>query len=136
MLEARLLGQFHIALEGKPVDISSRVDQSLLAYLIINAGTAYRREHLAGLFWPDSQETNAKGYLRHALWRLRRSFNETCPSSPDYLQANKITLVFKSDCPCWVDTELLASETGSDLEDLLAATHVYTGELLPGFYDE
>ena len=136
MLEIRLLGQFHISFDGKPVDISSRNDQSLLAYLILNAGTAFRREHLAGLFWPDSDESNAKSYLRHTLWRLRKAFTEADPSAPDYLQAKKITITFAPGHSYWIDTVVLANEAGTSLEDLLATTQVYAGELLPGFYDE
>ena len=136
MLEIRLLGQFHISFDGKPVDISSRSDQSLLAYLILNAGTAFRREHLAGLFWPDSDESNAKSYLRHTLWRLRKAFTEADPSAPDYLQAKKITITFAPGHSYWIDTVVLADEAGTSLEDLLATTQVYAGELLPGFYDE
>ena len=52
MLEVRLLGKFELQHDGKPVIISSRIAQSLFAYLIINAGTAHRREKLAGMFWP------------------------------------------------------------------------------------
>ena len=60
MLEVRLLGKFEVQLEGKPVEIPSRPAQSLLSYLILNAGVAHRREKLAGLLWPDSDETNAR----------------------------------------------------------------------------
>ena len=36
MLEVMLLGQFQIRIDGKPVDIPSRAEQSLLAYLMLN----------------------------------------------------------------------------------------------------
>jgi DNA-binding SARP family transcriptional activator len=136
MLEVRLLGQFNIRINGEIVDIPSRAEQSLLAYLMLNAGTAFRREHLAGLFWPDSDESNAKGYLRQALWRLRKSFSEAAPSTQDYFQANKISIAFDPSYPYRLDTAVLEEETGGSLEDLLTATQVYAGELLPGFYDE
>ena len=136
MLEVRLLGQFQIRIDGKAVTIPNRNDQSLLSYLVLNAGTAFRREHLAGLLWPDSDETNAKGYLRQALWRLRKSFTEAAPSTPDYFQANKISITFDPSRPYKLDTAVLEEETGSGLEDLLVVTKVYAGELLPGFYDE
>ena len=50
MLELRLLGSFEVSLDGTPVGIPSRPAQSLLAYLALSAGTAHRREKLAGLF--------------------------------------------------------------------------------------
>jgi WD40 repeat protein/serine/threonine protein kinase len=136
MLEVKLLGQFQIRIDGKPVDIPSRAEQSLLAYLVLNTGTAFRREHLAGLFWPDSDEGNAKGYLRQALWRLRKSFTDTASSIPDYFQANKISIAFDPGYPYWLDTAVLEDETADSLEDILGSTQVYSGELLPGFYDE
>jgi DNA-binding SARP family transcriptional activator len=72
MLEVRLLGQFSLKVGDKTVDLPSRPAQSLLAYLLLQAGTAQRREKLAGLFWPDATETNARSNLRHALWRIRK----------------------------------------------------------------
>ncbi len=50
-----------------------RAAQSLLAYLALTAGTAHRREQLAGLLWPDADEATAKGNLRHTLWRMRKA---------------------------------------------------------------
>ena len=67
MLQVRLLGQFKVEVDGMSIDIPSRPAQSLLAYLILSAGTAQRREKLAGLLWPDSSESNARSNLRHAL---------------------------------------------------------------------
>jgi hypothetical protein len=56
MLEVHLLGKFEIKHNKKQLNISSRPAQSLFAYLILSAGTAHRREKLAGMLWPDSLE--------------------------------------------------------------------------------
>ena len=69
MLEVRLLGQFDVRLNGTLVIIPSRPAQSLLAYLMLNPGIQHRREMLAGLFWPDAAEENARRSLRQALWQ-------------------------------------------------------------------
>ena len=66
MLQVRLLGQFDLRLRGAAVALPSRPAQSLLAYLLLNAGTPHRREKLAGLLWPDASESNARSNLRHA----------------------------------------------------------------------
>lgn len=71
MLEVRLLGKFEVRLDGDRIEIPSRPAQTLLAYLILHAGTQQRHEKLAGLLWPDSTESNARRNLRTALWRLR-----------------------------------------------------------------
>jgi DNA-binding SARP family transcriptional activator len=136
MLEVRLLGQFEVRLNGAELKIPSRSVQSLLAYLILHAGTAYRREYLAGLFWPDSVETNAKGYLRQALWQLRNAFAMGQAAAPDYFTADKITLAFNTQLPYWLDAAVLEDEQADGLEDLIKTPQVYKGELLPGFYDE
>ena len=67
-----LLGAFSLRAGKKSLALPSRTAQSLFAYLILNAGTAYRREKLAGQLWPDTREEAARDYLRHALWRIRK----------------------------------------------------------------
>ena len=76
MLEVSLLGQFDVRKDESSILIPSRPAQSLLAYLIMTAGTAHRREKLAGLLWPDSSEDNARINLRQALWRVRKALND------------------------------------------------------------
>ena len=90
MLEIRLLGQFEVRIDGKPIEIPSRPAQSLLAYLILNAKVSHRREKLAGLLWPDSDETNARRNLSQALWRLRKAIGER------YLLADKVSIAFET----------------------------------------
>lgn len=76
MLEIYLLGQFRAVLDGQPVQIPERPAQSLLAYLVLRPGAEHRREKLAGMLWPDSGEPHARSYLRHALWRIRKSVKD------------------------------------------------------------
>jgi len=136
MLEIRLLGTFDLRQAGKPIALSSRPAQSLFAYLVLNAGTAHRREKLAGLLWPDSMEETARDNLRHALWRIRKAL----PSDPsaEYLLTDDLTITFKaSTTDYWLDTaELENLSEKASIAQLLAALQVYQGELLPGFYEE
>jgi DNA-binding SARP family transcriptional activator len=132
MLEVHLLGQFQIQKDQEEVDIPSRPAQSLLAYLMLNVGIAHRREKLAGFFWPDASESNARSNLRHALWRLRKAIGE------EYIQADKITIAFEAESDYWLDVEAFSRENakGGTTEDLLKEVSLYGGELLPGFYDD
>ncbi|MEJ2265528.1 MAG: hypothetical protein P8X95_18965, partial [Anaerolineales bacterium] len=66
-LKFYLLGQFKLQADDLPVEFPSRPAQSLLAYLVLNAGVTHRREKLAGLLWPEATERNARSYLRQAL---------------------------------------------------------------------
>jgi WD40 repeat protein/DNA-binding SARP family transcriptional activator len=134
MLEVWILGQFQVKLNGEVVQIPWRPAQSMLAYLVLTAGTAHRREKLAGLFWPDSAEANARRNLRQALWRLRQALG----ADGDYFLADGLTITFDDSTDFWLDTAVLDQRFSGDpsLDELLNVVTVYKGELLPGFYDE
>ena len=135
MLEVRLLGNFEIRCGKKPVEIASRPAQSLFAFLILNAGTAFRREKLAGQLWPDSTEESARDYLRHALWRVRKALHAAAATA--YLKADDLTISFDASKEYWLDAAALtALSAQSSLQDIRKAVDAYAGELLPGFYDE
>jgi len=131
MLEIKLLGQFEACLNGAPVELPSRPAQALLAYLALTPGLAHRREQVAGLLWPDSSEANARGYLRQALWRVRK---ELQPADP--FVADDLTLTFLTNANCSVDVAELEREVTPETsaDDLICSLSVYQGPLLPGFY--
>jgi non-specific serine/threonine protein kinase len=135
MLEIRLLGKFEIKDGEKAVSINSRPAQSLFAYLALNAGTAHRREKLAGLFWPDSLEETARDNLRHALWRVRKSFSSD--RSAEYILTDDLSISFNASTEYWLDAaELENLDEGVSGNELISTLSQYQGELLPGFYDE
>ena len=86
MLHVRLLGQFDVRLDSRRLIIQRRAGQSLVAFLILTAGTAHRREKLAGLFWPNVTDETARRNLRQELWRIRKAFSAQSGGG-DYLQA-------------------------------------------------
>src|SRR5215217_7622308 len=105
MLEVRLLGKFEIKRDGKPVAISSRPAQSLFAYLILSAGTAHRREKLAGMLWPDSLEETARDNLRHALWRIRKALRPK--TKVEYILTDDLSIAFNASAEYWLDAGML-----------------------------
>src|SRR5574342_101750 len=136
MLQIRLLGQFDLRLDGKRVIIPSRAGQSLLAYLVLTAGTAHRREKLAGILWPDSSEENARKNLRQELWRIRKAIpTQNLAEVDDYLVADEFTLKFNRDADYWLDVSILEN-SDPDIQSLTSSLSLYQGELLPGFYDD
>lgn len=137
MLEVRLLGQFDVRFDGEPIKVHSRPAQSLLAYLVLNAGISHRRERLAGLLWPDSAEANARSYLRQTLWRIRKALTAYPLPLRDYLQTDDISISFDEQSDYWLDAAsvLMRNKSWSE-EELIKIVSVYRGELLPGFYDE
>src|ERR1041384_5650561 len=103
MLQIRLLGQFDTRLDGKRISIPTRVAQSLLAYLVLTAGTPHRREKLAGIFWPETSDENARKNLRQELWRIRKAISAQQSSQKDYLLGDELTLAFNRDSENWLD---------------------------------
>lgn len=134
MLDIRLLGQFAVYLDGAPIQINSRPAQSLLAYLLINAGKAFRREKLAGLFWPEASEENARNNLRQALWRVRKSLEIGQP----LLLVDDITVAFNNSAEYNLDVRHLEEPVTGEtpLSRLIEIISLYEGELLTGFYDD
>jgi predicted ATPase/DNA-binding SARP family transcriptional activator len=135
MLEVRLLGKFEVSRDGKAIVITSRPAQALFAYLILQGGTAHRREKLAGMLWPDSLEETARDNLRHALWRVRKALESG--SSTRFLDADDITISFKESSDHRLDVaELEKLNENASADELIAVLSKYHGELLPGFYEE
>ena len=140
MLKVRLLGGYNVKWDDKPVVITSRPAQSLFAHLILTAGTYHRREKLAGLLWPDSSEENARDYLRHGLWRLRKAVENKSNEGDNhsYILADDISVAFNADAPYFLDVAIIekVDVDRATTDGLMEALSLYEGELLPGFYDE
>ena len=138
MLQVRLLGQFDVRAAGKRVCLPSRSGQSLLAYLLLTAGTAHRRERLAGLLWPDTSDDNARHNLRTELWRVRKALGSPSPAKAEYFLTEDLTIAFNPAADYWLDVNqiLRASVPDNAFGDLAGQLALYEGELLPGFYDD
>lgn len=137
MLVVRLLGQFSVQLTDRPIDIPSRPAQTLFAYLILNPGTTHRRERLAGLLWPDANESNARSNLRHTLWRIRKALGDE-GGTVEYFVGDDLAVSFNPDSPYWLDVALLEKKTTAEtpLAEFRQIVSAYGGEFLPGFYDD
>ena len=135
MLQIQLLGQFEIRADGKRISIASRPAQSLFAFLALTAGTAHRREKLAGMFWPETSDENARKNLRQELWRIRKALAGQQTAENEYLLADEFTLGFNRDAEYWLDVAQL-ERPDLDLPALLSNLSAYQGELLPGFYED
>ena len=136
-LNIHLLGQFKLTTGEQEIDLPSRPAQTLLAYLVLNAGVIHRREKLASMIWPESNEINARSYLRQALWRIRKSLENCSIRYEDFLGISDISITFKANSDYFLDAELLLDQdTSKPVEELIELVDLYRGELLPGFYEE
>ncbi len=76
--------------------------QALLAYLATESDSPQRREVLAGLLWPDQEESVARHNLNQALWSLRRSIKDRDLVEPVFL-SSRDSLQLVRDADCFID---------------------------------
>src|SRR5712671_6606738 len=72
MLHVSLLGEQAITSDGATVQARSSRAVALVAFLVTHAGAPQPRQHIAGLFWPDSTDAQALTNLRRELHHLRQ----------------------------------------------------------------
>ncbi|MCE7985516.1 MAG: hypothetical protein DYG89_30445 [Caldilinea sp. CFX5] len=136
-LALKLLGTPQISLAGVPLnDLGMRKAEALLFYLAVNQ-RPYTRTALAGLFWPEVAEDDARNNLRRVLPRLRARIG-------DYLRINRQTVAFEQQAAYWLDVESFTTTlapfaqptppTALDFPQLAQALTLYQGEFLAGFY--
>jgi DNA-binding SARP family transcriptional activator len=101
----------------------------LLAYLLVARPRGLQsRDRLIAMFWPDQDETRARGSLRATLHVLREALG------PD-------VIVREGDTHVGVDHRLITSDAG-DFDAAIAAGHLaralelYRGKLLDQFFGE
>src|SRR6476659_3038176 len=88
-LQVHLFGGFSITLNGQALTgINHARQQSLLAYLMLNADAPQLRHHVAFCFWPDFTEERAYANLRSVIHHIRRS----CPELVPFLTTTQTTL--------------------------------------------
>ncbi|MHB9032319.1 MAG: ATP-binding protein [Anaerolineae bacterium] len=146
-LSLRLFGVFQAAVDERPVTgFPYHKVQALLIYLAAEAGRAHERETLAGLFWPEESERNARKNLSHTLMLLRHAISDQ-DAYPPFLNITPQQLKFNQSSQHWIDvaafTDLLSacqthnhsnvSGCHACLERLEQAIALYERPFLEGF---
>ncbi|HEX5504612.1 MAG TPA: BTAD domain-containing putative transcriptional regulator, partial [Thermomicrobiales bacterium] len=144
-LRVELFGDFSLTHgEQRVTTVATPRLQSLLAYLVLHRDVPQPRQHLAFLFWPDTNEAQARNNLRQLVHQLRRAL----PAAERFLQTDTSTLRWHADAPFTLDVaeferELQlaeAAEEGGDRRALQAALEradrLYHADALPSCYDE
>src|SRR5215467_12874226 len=76
-LHIHLLGEFRLFCDEAPVStVNTPRLQALLAYLLLQRDAPQPRHHLAFLFWPDTNEAQARTNLRQLLHGLKQTLPE------------------------------------------------------------
>ncbi len=145
MVEIRILGEQRVAAGGETVPAfrAPRV-MALLGYLVLHRGEPQPRHHIAGVFWPDSTEMQARTNLRRELHHLRAGL----PDPDACVTTDHVTVTWRSDAPAVVDVAVF--EAAVDAADAAAreddsarfrrsateAVTAYGGDLMPAFYED
>src|SRR5262245_23017551 len=115
---------------GQPVaGVGTARLQSLVASLVLRAGTGIGRQQLAFHFWPDSNEPQARTNLRQLLHNLRAAL----PELDQLLDIDQQSLCWRPGAAT-VDAALF--EQACERGDFEEAVRLYRGDLLPGVYDD
>jgi predicted ATPase/DNA-binding SARP family transcriptional activator len=134
-LDIRLFGPFETWVRGRPLrPLRTRKGQWLLALLSLRHGHDVPRDWLAGLLWPDSQESQLLSNLRRTLTDLRDALGEEA-SSLQSPTAKTLRLDLCRDV--WVDVaDFDDAVESSSIPRLEEAVRLYRGPLLEGCMEE
>jgi DNA-binding SARP family transcriptional activator len=144
-----LFGTFRIERPEGAILPITRAAQSLLAYLLLHGDRLHSREALAGVFWGNHRESQARSCLSTTLWRLRRALEPQPAARGTYLTVTGSGQIgFNRSSPYCLDVEVLESEvtralsaepealSDADAAQLEGALALYKGDLLESFFDD
>ncbi len=142
-LDIFALGAFRISVDQRPiVSLTSKKAQTLFVYLASYRQRRHSRALLAGLFWPEIDDTRARASLRVELHKIRRTLAEAGLAAALYADDQSVQLL--PDAAIWLDsisfsegvTHGFCTSTTLPLDALVRATALYQGDFLAGTYDE
>lgn len=145
MLRISLLGEMSIAGSAGPITgIDTPRLKSLLAYLVLHKDFPQSRSHLAFIFWPDTDEAQARTNLRNLLHQLR----ERLPGHADHLLVDTHYIQWRPGANICLDVDELKQayrqyqgsvkndDLSGSLDALQKVVSIYKGDLLQSCFDE
>jgi len=146
-LQLFALGPPEVRLGENLISFPTRKTQALLFYLAIEKNQQ-PREHLAGLFWPDSSSEQSSASLRNTLSRLQSALRSASGTFKlPYLNITKTSIGLHPDANIHLDLETverafavantdqsgkLLSDASADLKVLQSAADCHRGPFLAG----
>ena len=95
-LSVAVLGTPEVRHGREALVFPTRKSLAILVYLLVEGGT-HRRDKLATLFWPDSDEDAGRATLRSTLARLREGLGESTDGSHLIIERDAVGFNFASD---------------------------------------
>ncbi len=139
-----LLSQFALEDNGKRFEpMSSYKASALLALLSYYPGRVFSREVLAELFWPEVTPVASRTSLRGALFLIRELFSSVGVEPDTVIQSSRTQISFNQQSFITDVMEFMAAMQLADqakhphekLSYLSKAVSMYSGDLLPGYYE-
>lgn len=144
-LHVHLFGAFRLLRDDHPIAGFEQARlRDLLAYLVLFRTAPVPRQQLAFTLWPDTSDRQALKNLRTLLTRLRQAL----PDADEYVRVTSKTLQWRPEASFELDVtgfetalaQAVEAQAGGDsvgvISALAAAVDAYTGDLLPGCYDD
>lgn len=146
-LKISLFGPFHAILDGVVLtQFRSDAIRALFTYLVIDPGTLYRREALAGIFWPGKSEASALHNLRQGLNVLRQLLGDKQSTQP-FLIITRKDVKFDANSDHWLDVQKFTTQLSlvkasqsyrlwggpQSISRLQKVSDLYRGDFLSGF---
>jgi predicted ATPase/DNA-binding SARP family transcriptional activator len=139
-LAAFLFGHPRLERDGEPINVDTRKAIALLAYLAIT-GQRHSRDTLAGLLWPDYDQSHARATLRRTLSALNKAL------AGNWLSIDRETVGLTAEASFWLDVDEFrryqatcrahghaTNETcPACLEPLTQAARLYRDDFMAGF---
>ena len=131
-LDIRLLGPTEVEIDNESIKVDTRKAIALLAYLSVT-GQPHRRDHLAALLWPESDQSRARAALRRTLSSLSNALGR------EHLEISRDSIGLSHDGQQFCDAaefrRLLdaARADQPSTSELEAAVNLYRDDFMEGF---
>ena len=128
-VEIDLLGPVRLRIGGAAIAPLPRKVRAVLSYLVIRRGDKVPRETLAGLFWGDRGEEQARASLRQTLSQIRKALR---PGGATFITADRDSVQFTAASPRIDVEELIRLKDSEDIDRLERVLDGVRGDLLEG----
>ena len=127
-VQLNLIGAFELFVRGRPISMPLGV-QRVIAFVALQ-GRTVARSFVVGNLWPEASEEHARASLRSALWRLRRLESAVLVADAAQIQLARAVRLDTADV---MNPPVAGADPRSSRRML---PPMYSGELLPGWYDD